>query len=310
MKALVTGASGFIGSKLILALHDNGYELRLLSRKRISNYDTVICNLGIDEIPERALDSIDIVFHLAGYTHDVENSSDKNKYYFDINVNATVNLMKIAANKGVKKFVFVSSVKAGGISDSVINLYEKDQTTLNDIYGFTKRVAEQEILKISEVSDISLSIIRPALVYGVGMKGNLADMINGIKKGWFPPLPETHNKRSMISITDLVDAIMFITLNQKSTYEVYIATDGNQYSSRDIYISLCRFVGKPPPKWRFPKGVFLLLAFFGDTFNAIPFNSHKYKKLFGSECYSSKKLNQLGFVPKYNLDSYLETKNH
>ena len=306
MKALVTGASGFIGSELILGLQNIGYELRLLSRKKIKNYDTFICNLGKEPIPEEALDSIDVVFHLAGYTHDLINSPSKDQLYHDVNVKATVELIKIAAIKNVKNFIYLSSVKAGGVANANISMSEKNQNIPNDIYGITKRAAEVEILKIAQTNHITVSIIRPALVYGDEMKGNLADMLKSIRSGWFPPLPETNNKRSMISIIDLVDAILFITVNQKSRGEVYIATDGNTYSSRDIYKSLCLASGKKPQSWEVPKSFFFVLAITGDLFKFIPFNTHKYKKLFSNECYSSEKLNHLGFVPKYNFSSYLE----
>ena len=305
MKALITGATGFIGSELIKVLEMSGYELKLISRQKNINHDTFICNLGTDKIPEDALHEVDIVFHLAGYTHDLVHSPSKDELYYDVNVKATIELIKLAVNKGVKKFIYLSSVKAGGSVGNDKRMSEKDQGTPNDIYGVTKRIAEVEILKLAHAGDISVSIIRPALVYGDEMKGNLADMLKSIKSGWFPPLPEINNKRSMISVIDLVDAILFVALNQKKNDELYIATDGHNYSTRDIYNALCMVSGKKVPKWEFPRMVFLILAFAGDFFKFIPFNSHKYKKLFGSECYSSEKLSLLGFVPKYNFSSYL-----
>ena len=305
MKALVTGGTGFIGSELINVLESSGYELKLLSRRNNINYDTIICNLGTDKIPENALDEVDIVFHLAGYTHDVINLPSKDKLYYDVNVKATVELIKIAASKGVKKFIYLSSVKAGGVFEQKKCMTEKDQGVPNDIYGKTKRTCEVEILELARVSNISLSIIRPALVYGDEMKGNLANMLKSIKSGWFPPLPETNNKRSMISVVDLVDAILLVVSNQNSNVDLYIATDGYNYSSRDIYNVLCDVSGKKASRWELPKIFFLILATAGNFFKFIPFNSHKYKKLFGSECYSSKKLSLLGFVPKYNFSSYL-----
>ena len=165
MKALVTGATGFIGSQLIKTLENNGYSLRIISRKNNSDYDTVICDLGNDQIPESALDSIDIVFHLAGYSHDLASNPIKDKIYHDLNVKATVDLIKIAAKKRVRKFIYISSVKAGGIVDKSKCMTENDQGTPNDIYGATKREAEIEILRIGKSHDIDVSIIRPALVY-------------------------------------------------------------------------------------------------------------------------------------------------
>ena len=309
MKALVTGATGFIGSQLIKALENNGYSLRILSRNNSSEYDTVICDLGSEEIPESALDSIDIVFHLAGYSHDLVSNPIKDKIYYDVNVKATVDLLNIAVKKKVKKFIYISSVKAGGMIDKKKCMTEKDQGTPDDIYGATKREAEIEVLKIGKTHNMHVSILRPALVYGVKMKGNLAIMFNGIKSGWFPPLPETYNKRSMICIKDLVDVILLIASDGRTNGRIYIATDGHQYSSRDIYKALCFATGKNVPIWVTPKFVFFLLARIGDIVKYIPFNSHRYKKIFDSECYSSLELYNLGFKPKYDLFSYLKKYN-
>ena len=306
MKALVTGTTGFIGSQLVKTLENNGYSLRVLSRNDNSDYDTVICDFGSERIPESALDSIDIVFHLAGYTHDLVSDPIKDKIYYDVNVKATVDLIKIAVKKRVRKFIYISSVKAGGMLDKSRCMTENDQGTPNDIYGATKREAEIELLRIGKNHDIDVSILRPALVYGVKMKGNLAIMMNSIKSGWFPPLPETHNKRSMICINDLIDAILLIASDKRANGRMYIVTDGCHYSSRDIYKAMCQAIGKNTPIWTTPKFVFSLLAWIGDIVKYIPFNSHRYNKIFGNECYSSVELHKLGFTPKYDLFSYLK----
>ncbi len=309
MKALVTGATGFIGSKLIKYLESLDYSVRILSRNSNLGYDTVVCDLRSGKIPETALDSIDVVFHLAGYAHDLESGSTTENIYYDVNVRATINLIKIAAKKRVKKFIYVSSVKAGGVTNEVGCMSEKDQNIPMDIYGATKREAEIEVLKIGKKYGIHVSIIRPALVYGEKMKGNLAVMLKGIKDGWLPPLPEVYNKRSMIHISDLVVAILLIAKHSRANGQIYIATDGHQYSSRSIYKVMCSAAGKDVPTWAVPKSVFYFLARVGDVIKFFPFNSYKYNKIFGSECYSSAKINGLGFAPKYNLFTYLENTN-
>lgn len=306
MKALVTGANGFIGSELVIALDRMGYELRLLSRRQFKNFDTIICNIEKERIPENALESVDIVFHLAGYAHDIDNSKNSEKLYYEVNVNATIELLNISIKKKVKKFIYISSVKAGGSSSAKKILSEIDQINPDNVYGLTKKAAEDEILRIASGSKIDVSIIRPALVYGDNMKGNLAKMLESIRSGWFPPLPETSNMRSMVSVLDLIDAILFINLNQKSRNEIYIVTDGNYYSSREIYEVLCLVSEKQIPRWKLPKVVFYLIASIGNIFRFLPLNSHKYQKLFGNESYSAEKLNELGFVPKYNLRTYFQ----
>jgi len=137
----------------------------------------------------------------------MRDASEIEDLYQKVNTNATVMLAKLAVSSGVKRFVFISSVKAGGISTQRVCASEKDHGgDPEGIYGKTKREAELKLLKIGEESGMHVSIIRPSLVYGPNVKGNLQLILSG--KGWFPPLPETNNKRSMIHVDDLVRAIL------------------------------------------------------------------------------------------------------
>jgi len=309
MRALVTGATGFIGSTLITHLENFGYSVRILSRENNLDYDTIVCDLNSGNIPEAAFNSVDIVFHLAGYTHDLKSNEKNKKDYYDVNVKGTVSLIKAASRENVKKFIFVSSVKAGGISGNGSCMTEMDQNIPEGDYGITKREAEIKILKIGRISNIHVSIVRPALVYGHKMKGNLAVMLRGVENGWFPPLPRMHNKRSMIHVRDLVSVILLLAEHDCTNKQIYIATDGIKYTSRDIYKAMRRTTGKDIPIWSLPKIVFYFIAKIGDVVKFIPFDSYKYGKLFGSECYLSNKLKNLGFEPKYNFYSYLDKKN-
>jgi UDP-glucose 4-epimerase len=304
MRFLITGASGFIGSRLIQKLDRNNNDIRVLARKKYLNYDTFICNLGTEKIPEAALESVDTVIHLAGHAHDLSSSVEVEKIYYDVNYIATVELFKIAITKGIKSFVYISSVKAGGYNIRKKCMEECDQVEPINIYGASKRKAEIEILRLSKTSQTHISIIRPALVYGDKMKGNLASMTSAIEKGWFPPIPESNNRRSMICVYDLIDAIIFISAELKANGNIYNVTDGVLYSTRDIYKAICLLSGKKIPKWFVPKIIFYIIASLGNIIKFIPFDFQKYDKLFSNECYSSKKLQKLGFTPKYNFFSY------
>ena len=125
----VTGATGFIGQKLLTILKDKegpykgkgarergveGTSIKILSRQLHSYYETVVCDLGSDIIPENALDGVDIVFHLAGFAHDLRDAHDIEHLFRKVNVDATVRLAELAVNSDVKRFVYVSSIKAGG----------------------------------------------------------------------------------------------------------------------------------------------------------------------------------------------------
>jgi len=297
-RVLITGFTGFVGQRLANAINS---QIRVLSRNKQEGYDTVICDLQSDTIPTDALDDVEVVYHLAGFAHDLGDVTKTKNIYQKVNVDATIRLAKLAVKSNVKKFVFISSVKAGGSPTFGVCASEKDQGDPEGVYGKTKREAELKLLKIGKESGMHISIIRPSLVYGPGVKGNLQLMLVGIKKGWFPPLPETGNQRSMIHVDDLVRAILLVADDDRANGEIFIATDGAPYSSREIYNAMCGVVGKSIPKWSVPKILF-------DTVSLVsPRIKYKINKLLGDECYSSAKLEALGFKAKKSLQDMNET---
>ena len=300
-KYLVTGATGFIGRRLLGLLNTIECNVRLLARSKVDNYETVVCNLEQDRISKHTLESVDTVFHLAGFAHDMRDANKIVDLYYKVNVSATVQLANLAAESGVKRFVFVSSVKAGGAPPLGTCANEKDQKNTEDVYGKTKREAELKLLEIGRVSGMHVSIIRPALVYGPDVKGNLQSMLSGIERGWFLPLPETGNRRSMIHVDDLVRAILLVAEEKRANGEIFIATDGVPHSSREIYNAMCGVIGKPVPKWSVPK------IFFDIASLMSPRIKYKINKLLGEECYSSAKLEVLGFKAKKSLKDMYET---
>jgi nucleoside-diphosphate-sugar epimerase len=298
LTTLITGATGFIGRRLINAVDG---EIRVLSRTKHPDYDTTVCDLQSEAIPDHALNGVDTVFHLAGFTHDVRDASKIADLYYKVNVDATVQLANLAVKSGVKRFVFVSSVKAGGNLPLGTCANEKDQKNTEDVYGKTKREAELKLLEIGKESGMHVSIIRPSLVYGPNVKGNLQLMLSGIEKGWFPPLPETGNRRSMIHVDDLVWAIFLVAEDKRANGEIFIATDGTPHSSREIYDAMCNIAGKSIPKWSVPKFLFNMVALIS------PKIRYKIDKLLDDECYSSEKLEALGFKAQRTLKEMNET---
>jgi len=294
----ITGATGFIGKRLINAIDGN---IKILSRNLVLDYETVICELGADSIPDDALYNIHTVIHLAGVAHNRFNNKSQTDLFYKVNIDATIELANLAVKSGVKKFVFISSVKAGGKSFDGGPINEKNQYEPEGLYGKTKRDAEIKLLEISKVSGMSVTIIRPSLVCGPNVKGNLKQMFQGIKSGWFPPLPETNNKRSIIHVDDLVRAILLVAKDNRAIGEIYIATDNIPYSSRNIYNIMCNLAGKSLPKWAVPK-------FFFDILGTLSPNiKYKINKLLGDEYYSSNKLRKLGFDTKKTLEDMNET---
>jgi len=298
---LVSGSTGFIGSRLLGLLSTIECDVRLLARSEVKNYDTIVCDLQSEVIPDQTLNNVNTVFHLAGFTHDMRDASKIADLYYKVNVRATVQLANLAVKSGVKRFVFVSSVKAGGNPSLAICANEKDQRNAEDVYGQTKREAELKLLEIGQVSGMHVSIIRPSLVYGPDVKGNLQLMLSGIEKGWFPPLPKTGNRRSMIHVDDLVRAILLVADDDRANGEIFIATDGTPYSSREIYDAMRKILGKSTSKWSVPKTLFDIASL------ASPRIKYKINKLLGDECYSSEKLEKLGFKAQKTLREMHET---
>jgi UDP-glucose 4-epimerase len=295
---LITGATGFIGQRLVKA---TDAKIKILSRKKQHDFETIVCDFEKGSIPSNTLDGIDTVFHLAGFAHDLRDASKIKDLYRKVNVDATIKLARLAVKSGVKRFVFVSSVKAGGGSTSDRCATEIDQGIPEGVYGETKREAELELLKLGKESGMHVAIIRPSLVYGLNVKGNLKLMLSGIKKGWFPPLPETGNKRSMIHVDDLVRAILLVADDDRANGEIFIATDGTPHSSRDIYNAMCSALDKSISKWGVPKILFDMVSL------ANPRIKYKLDKLLGDECHSSAKLEALGFKAKKTLKDMNET---
>jgi UDP-glucose 4-epimerase len=297
-KVLITGFTGFIGQRLANAI--NG-QIRVLSRDRQNGYDTVVCDLQSGIIPKDTLTDVEVVYHLAGFTHDLRDASKFQNLYQKINVDASIKLANLAVKSKVKKFIFISSVKAGGLPPFEQCADEEFKSKPDGIYGKTKREAELALLDIAKKSDMHVSIVRPSLVYGPNVKGNLQLMLSGIEKGWFPPLPEIGNKRSMIHVDNLVRAILLVAKDDRTNGEIFIVTDGAPYSSREIYNTMCSVAGKSIPKWSVPQTLFDIASLVS------PRIKYKINKLLGNECYSSAKLEALGFKAKKSLKDMNET---
>jgi UDP-glucose 4-epimerase len=297
MKSIVTGSSGFIGNRLCLLLEEQGHEVIKVSRKiKSDSKKDLVCDLETTSLEDKNLSDVRTIFHLAGYAHDLSNPENSKDKYYSLNVKATLNLATQASENGVEKFVFISSVKAESPSVSRGKVEDKEL----GIYGETKRKAELLLLELSQKTDMQIHIIRPSLVYGPNVKGNLLNMKVAIEKGWFPPIPRINNFKSMIHVDDLARAIVFVA-KEGIDKEIYNVTDGVDYSTTEIYETLCRLVEKKPPSLRIPLFAFELLA-------KVPSGlGHKVKKLLESERFSSGKIRSLGYYSKLKLKQFNET---
>ena len=304
---LVTGATGFIGQNLCRVLSGQAVELHILGRK--SPECDVRFHVWDMQYPLDAenLQGIDTVFHLAGKAHALSETKQDVDEYFRINTEATKSLLQACKQQGVKTFVYFSSVKAVGDSEGVMDesiLIESDTP-----YGQSKRASERLVLEGGYVPHPV--VIRPSMVYGNTDKGNLPKMIQAIRNGKFPPLPEVNNRRSMVHVDDVVKAALVAAEHTESAGQTYIVTDGETYSTRQMYEWICNAAHKPVPVWTLPLFMLKLLAKFGDLIGYVRgrrfvFDSDALEKLTGSACYSSARLEkQLGFKPERRLDEAL-----
>jgi len=299
-RCLVTGGTGFIGSHLLSFLHRNNIEINLISRctHGIGFVNNYICDLSNEDVPHDAINNVDAVFYLAGIFN---NKSAQYSDYYNINVNAPLSLLNLSIKNRVKSFIYVSSVKAG-MFDACASTALPKKNTCEYFYAKSKFEAEKEILEVGKNNDINVSIIRPSLVYGSGVNGNLQRMIWAIKNKKFPPIPDTNNKRSMVHVDDLIEVIYLSSIDERANGEIFIVTDLQSYSTKDIYLSILSGLAMTPYRWSVPKSIFYIVSKVGDIVNKIlpfPFDSNGYCKLFNDEFYYSNKVQLLlGYTPK------------
>jgi len=288
--ALVVGASGFVGKVLCEQLQSQGTRVKaMLRNEQAGPWDeTVLSSLEESEKNAEAIfQGVNTVFYLASIAH----NKAPPEMYQQINVDYCQRFARLSVAHGVKRFVYVSSTKAMAEPGKAI-FDESVSTQPEDNYGRSKRQAEEALLDIEGIEH--LVIARPCLVYGPGVQGNLYSMMKMIGKGVFPPLPETQSKRSMIGVADLSRALIALAGQSKCHGNVYILTDGQRYSVKQIENAIRKAMNKNIPVWNIPLWLFTLVGFCGDMVKkiiaAFPVGSDKIDKLIGPAEYSSQKI--------------------
>jgi UDP-glucose 4-epimerase len=308
-KILITGADGFIGSNLCNALRARNFGVKAVTRlplTRLKVDENQLLDLLDDKFPEHLCDGVDTVIHLAGKAHALAETSQDAVEYFQINTEGSRKLLEAAKASGVSRFIYFSSVKAVGSSESQ-PMDESVVTPADTPYGQSKYAAEQLVLHGDFIPHPV--VIRPSMVYGNTEKGNLPRMIKAIRRGIFPHLPEFGNKRSMVHVDDVVQATILAADNPLAAGQKYILTDGQAYSTRQLYELIRTALGKPPISWEIPLALLkagaqlgnILGRFLGRRF---PFDSDALDKLAGSAWYTSVKIErELGFKPSHTLET-------
>lgn len=303
-KALVTGASGFIGRCLCQELTNQGWEVTaMLRRPQAGPWRHVLKgDLGRDEIDPRDLEGVDTIFYLAGKAHTRAKDAAENAEYEAVHVRGTRSLLRAARQAGVRACVLLSSVKAMGEGGEEV-WDESTPCFPQNPYGVTKLAAERVLLE--EFPLPCPVILRPTLVYGAGSKGNLDLMIRAVRKGFFPAITFPPNRRSMIHVQDVVQACLLAATHPAACGQVYILTDGGEYSTNEMLAWIHEALGKKAGP-AVPYAVLRVGAAFGDMLERIgihaPLNEDRLAKLEGSARYSSAKIRrELGFDPAWDL---------
>jgi nucleoside-diphosphate-sugar epimerase len=298
-RALVSGANGFIGSALVGRLEAMGTRVYRLSR-RPDGPDTIVADLGRDPITGLADAQPEVVFHLAGRVHMMDEGPDAEAEHLRVTVEGTRNLLQAAAEAGASAFVFFSTCAVTPEGSASV-LDETTPPAPTTPYGRAKLRAEELVLEMNAKGGMRTVCLRLPMVYGPGHKGHLPRMIHAIERGVFPPLPQYPGKRSLVNVEDAVDAAILVAQRPEAAGKVYIVAEPRAYSSREIYEIVLRSLGRRPPGWHVPRAVLASTALLGDlgeqlTRRRLPFDSATLSKLSMPAIYSSAKIErELGF---------------
>lgn len=316
--ALVTGATGFIGRHLVKELQRRDVQGTVLTRNPgwatsiwpSSTVTVLQGDLGTADFTSNPCVGCDAVFHLAGYAHAEDaDSVAAEAVHRTVTVKGTRAVIHAASEARVRCFVFASSVKAMGEETSGCS----DETTPEvptSSYGCAKREAEKLVLAAGYGTSIRTTVIRLPLVYGRGNSGNIPRMISAIARGHFPPIQKTRNRRSMVHVEDVVQALLLAAEKPEASGQIYIVTDGGAYSTGEMYRAICQALDRKVPGWSVPSWILGVGGKVGDMLWRVagvrmPLNSATLGKLLGSAWYSSEKIRrELGFRPCH---SFFET---
>ncbi|WP_349304695.1 SDR family oxidoreductase [Pseudoalteromonas sp. BDTF-M6] len=258
MNILITGYSGFLGTHLLSRISDE-HKVTLVGRSKPTQngFKYVHAQLNKEFNFSSSLLGCDVVIHAAARVHVMsEKESDPLSVFRELNTHATIKLATQAAEAGVKRFIFISSIKVNGESTTGRRPFSvQDDRAPEDPYGISKAEAEEQLLHISRDTGMEVVIIRPPLVYGEGGKGNFSSLMNFVKKGY--PLPFRcikSNKRSFVSVYNLVDLINVCINHAKAANQVFLVSDNHDLSTAEMVALMATVQDKtnftlPIPLW-------------------------------------------------------------
>lgn len=256
MRIAVTGATGFVGRCLLEKLLHSKCQITAITRRRSDELDERIITKAINSFEKitnwpALLSGQEVVIHCAARVHIMNDRTNSPLAEFrKVNVDGTLNLARGSAVAGVKRFVFISSIKVNGETTHEGCFAANDEPAPEDAYGLSKLEAERGLMQLAAETGMEVVIIRPPLVYGPGVKGNFASMIKLLERSLPLPLGAVHNKRSLVGIDNLVDLIIRCTDHPAAANQVFLAGDGEDLSTAELLRSVGEAMGKPA--WLIP----------------------------------------------------------
>ena len=310
MKVLVTGSNGFVGNALVEVLHSkNKYSITPVVRSRgsylLSNFEVLeVQDFTQSGIWEDKLDGIEVIVHTAGRAHVLkEKSKLPLEEYRKNNVSNTLILAEEAAKAGVKRFIFISSIKVNGEKTIHGQKFKPDDIPKPaDYYAISKLEAEKSLFDLSSKTNMEIVCIRPPLIYGSAVKGNLALLVKFIRRGIPLPLGSINsNKRSLVSLLNLTDLIEVCLEHPKAANEVFLVSDGEDLSTSELILQLSKALEKPAHLLRIPMPLLQFLL-------SILRNERIADRLFSSlQVDITKTIELLDWFPKFTVEQGLKS---
>lgn len=264
MKVLVTGANGFVGAALTARLiGERRYAVVGAVRSASAELPALVTRVEVGALgPERdwrpAIGRVDTVVHLAARVHMMSDTiRNPLAEYRRVNVAGTCTLARQAASAGVKRFVFLSSVKVNGESGRYT---EADPPAPEDAYGISKHEAEMALRAIAKETGMEVVIIRPPLVYGPGVRANFLALMRAVSRGIPLPFGAVDNRRSLVALSNLVDFIVTCIEHPAAANETFLLSDGEDLSTTDLIRRLARAMGRPARLLPVPQSVLIAAA--------------------------------------------------
>jgi len=258
----VTGATGFVGRALVSALLAMGNDIKVLVRQESTdlsdNVQQIQGSLESIQALNSSLTNVNVLIHCAARVHIMDDpAADSLIEFRKVNVDATLNLARQASEAGVKRFIFLSSIKVNGEITSDGQTFKDDDTYIpTDPYGLSKYEAEQGLLALARETGMEVVIIRPPLVYGPNVKANFASMMKWVSKGIPLPLGAINNQRSLVALDNLVSFIIQCIEHPKAANEVFLISDGDDVSTSDLLRRVAKAFDKK--SWLVPVPVWLM----------------------------------------------------